>query len=54
MEQLYRVEELSTNGWHMPSPDGYSRLTKEQAKVKIDEIVREGTNPERIRVIREV
>jgi len=54
MEQLYRVEELSTNGWHLPNPEGYTGLTKEQAKNRIDEIVREGTNPERIRVIREV
>jgi len=53
-EPLYRIEELSTNGWHLVD-DNCSGLTKEQAKEKLVILIEhEGLNPQRLRFQREL
>ena len=46
---LYRIEELATSDWTV-LPDNCSQLTKEQAKSRLDELILEGYNPNRLRV----
>lgn len=48
METLYRIEELCTNGWNLTEPTDV-KLTKEQAKERIDALLAEGYNPNRLR-----
>ena len=50
-EQLYRIEEERTNGWFQI--DNHGNLTKEQATQILNQLFREGYNPERVRVVRE-
>lgn len=50
-EQLYRIEEEGTNGWFQV--DNHQGLTKEQATQVLNQLFREGYNPQRLRVIRE-
>jgi len=52
-EALYRIEELSTNGWHLTHISDV-KLTKDRAKERINQLINEGTNPDRLRVQREV
>lgn len=48
-QKLYRIEELYTGGWEVVA----NRLPRETAKQKLDELLNEGTSPDRIRIIRE-
>ena len=50
MEKLYRIEELCTDGWALVD-DKAVKLTKDQAKVRLDDAIREGINPNRLRAI---
>ena len=50
METLYRIEEVSTNGWHPPEAKDV-HLSKEKAKERLDELIAEGSNPNRLRVV---
>jgi len=50
-EQLYRIEEERTNGWFQI--DNHGNLTKQQATQILNQLFREGYNPESIRVVRE-
>ena len=50
MTKLYRIEELSTTGWELVDKTAV-RLTKEQAKVRLDKALAEGLNPNRLRAI---
>ena len=50
METLYRIEELCTNGWHVTQSTDV-KLTREQAKARLDELLAEGLNPERLRAV---
>jgi len=52
MEQLYRIEELATNGWFMIEKT-HRQLTKEQAKKIIDSLINEGYNPNLLRAVPE-
>ena len=47
-ERLYRIEELSTSGWHLTELTDV-KLTREQAKARLESLIREGYNPERLR-----
>ena len=47
-ERLYRIEELSTSGWELFDSD-YCQLTREQAKNKLDQLIADGYNPNRLR-----
>ena len=42
----YQIEEEITTGWH----EVHSGLTKDEAKVKLDSMIAEGHNPNRLRV----
>jgi len=50
MERLYRIEEESTSGWHLTELTDV-KLTREQAKQRLEQLMREGYNPERLRAI---
>ncbi len=45
----YRIEELATSDWTV-LPDNCTNLTREQAKARVDELILEGFNPNRLRV----
>jgi hypothetical protein len=50
MEQLYRIEELGTNGWGITDQTDV-KLTKEQAKARLERRLAEGYNPNRLRAV---
>ena len=50
MEKLYRVEELCTNGWQPVLPTDV-KLTKPQASARLNELLAEGYNPNRLRAV---
>ena len=53
MEKLYRIEELTTEGWTLI--DVVARnLTKEKANVLLDQYINAGVNPNRLRAVRDV
>ena len=53
MEKLYRIEELTTEGWTLI--DEVARnLTKEKANVLLDQYINAGVNPNRLRAFRDV
>jgi len=49
-ENLYRVEEFVTTGWEVV-PGNSTKLNKDQAKALLEELIGEGTNPNRLRAI---
>ena len=49
--KLWKVIEEGTTGWELAEAEGCCKLTKEQAKVKLDELINEGRNPNRLRAI---
>jgi len=49
--KLWKVIEEGTTGWELAEAEGCRKLTKEQAKVKLDELINEGRNPNRLRAI---
>jgi len=49
-EKLYRVEEFVTTGWEVV-PGNSTKLNKDQAKALLEELIGEGTNPNRLRAI---
>ena len=48
-EKKYRVEELSTNGWHLVN-DRAQNMTKEQSDSMLRECLDNGIAPSRLRV----
>ena len=52
-ETLYRIEELTTSGWNVVEVWDV-KLTKEQASRRIEELIAEGYNPNRLRAIVDV
>ena len=50
MAQLYRIEEETTSGWHVTEPTDV-KLTKEQASKRLEALLAEGYNPNRLRAI---
>ena len=50
MEKLYRIEELCTDGWSVLD-DKAVKLTRDQAKVRLEDAIRDGLNPNRLRAI---
>ena len=49
-ETLYRIEELTTSGWNLVEVWDV-KLTKEQAKQRLEGLIAEGYNPNRLRAI---
>jgi len=52
MDRLYRIEELGTVGWTLLDERAV-KLTKEQAKARLESALSEGLNPNRLRAIPE-
>ena len=50
METLYRIEELCTNGRNLTEPTDV-KLTKERATERLNALIAEGYNPNRLRAI---
>ena len=48
MENLYKIEELATSGWTQVEANDH-HLTREQAEARIEELIAEGYNPNRLR-----
>ena len=51
-DKLYRIEELMTTGWALLDKQSV-RLTKDQAKARLNDALAEGLNPNRLRAIPE-
>jgi hypothetical protein len=49
-EKLYRIEEFNTTGWEVV-PGNSTKLTKEQATSKLEELLADGYNPNRLRAV---
>ena len=49
-EKTYRIEEMTTVGWES-IPGNYERLSKEKAKEAMEELIREGYNPNLMRAV---
>jgi len=52
MDSLYRIEELCTNDWNVVDEQS-KKLTKEQATQKLEQLLAEGYNPNRLRAVRD-
>lgn len=50
MTQLYRIEELFTNGWELVEEDA-KQLTKEQCDALLEHYVSIGINPKNLRAV---
>ena len=50
MEKLYRIEEFCTTGWELVTENDV-KLTKEQAKKKLEFYLSEGKNPNSLRAV---
>ncbi len=50
MEKLYRIEELTTEGWTLLADDAV-KLTKDQCDVRLNEFMAAGVNPNRMRAV---
>ncbi len=49
--KLYRIEEFNTTGWEVIDPKYDLKLSREQAKVRLDAYMAEGYSPERLRAV---
>ena len=50
MEKKYRIEELCTSGWQQQYVDSII-LTKEEATKRAQDLIDEGLNPNRLRIV---
>ena len=48
-EKLYQIEEYVTSGWAVI--DDNKGMTKEQTKVRLEALINEGYNPNRLRAV---
>ena len=53
MEKLWRIEELTTEGWTLLD-DKAVKLTKDQCDVKLNEFMASGVNASRMRAVPDV
>ena len=53
MEKLWRIEELTTEGWTLLDNQAVN-LTKDQCDVKLNEFMAAGVNPKRMRAVPDV
>lgn len=47
MATTYRIEEYNTVGWELIEP--HEGLSREEAKIKLEDLIHEGYNPNRLR-----
>jgi hypothetical protein len=52
MTQLYRIEELFTDGWELIEEDA-KQLTKEQCDQRLQNYIESGYNPNYLRAVRD-
>jgi len=52
-EALYRIEELTTSGWNVVEVTDV-KLTKEQATQRLENLIADGYNPNRLRAINDL
>ena len=50
-KRLYNLQELSTTGWELLDEPNVTGLTKEEAKVRIKELMNDGYNPNTLRAV---
>jgi hypothetical protein len=50
MEKKYKIEELCTSGWSQTN-DEDTNLNREQATKKAQQLIDEGYNPNRLRIV---
>jgi hypothetical protein len=53
MNQLYRIEELFTNGWELID-ESAQKLTKEQCDLRLRDYLNQGYNPNYLRAVIDV
>ena len=53
MEKLYRIEELTTEGWTLLD-DTAGQLTKSQCDVRLEQVMAAGVNASRMRAVLDV
>ena len=53
MEKLYRIEELTTEGWTLLDEKAV-KLTKEQCDVMLEEFMASGVNANRMRAVPDI
>jgi len=53
MTQLYRIEELYTNGWELIE-ESAKKLTKEECSQRLQSYIAEGYNPNYLRAVPDV
>ena len=53
MEKLYRIEELTTEGWTLLADDAV-KLTKDQCDIKLNEFMAAGVTASRMRAVPDV
>jgi hypothetical protein len=53
MNQLYRIEELFTNGWELID-ESAQKLTKEQCDLRLRDCLNRGYNPNHLRAVIDV
>ena len=51
MEKLYKIQENDTVGWVDIGEPNCVKLTKDNCKIRLDELLAEGFNPNRLRAI---
>ena len=49
-QKLYRVEQLSTVGWELVDEKAV-KLTKDQARIVLENVISDGVNPNDLRAI---
>jgi len=49
-EKLWKILEENTTGWELAELDAV-KLTKEQAKARLEQYINEGRNPNRLRAV---
>ena len=50
MSRKYRVEQYFTTGWSIVDKDAI-KLTKDEARKKLENLMKEGVNPDELRAI---
>lgn len=53
MTQLYRIEELFTNGWELVDTDA-QKLTKARCDQLLNDYIQQGYNPNHLRAVPDV
>lgn len=53
IQQLYRIEEMYTNGWELIDSNA-QKLTKEKCKELLEHYLAEGHNPNYLRAVPDV